>query len=953
MNPPSAFTGRSREHKTRSGVRVADVVSRWTITIGGIGTILAVLTVALFLIWVVLPLFLGAKATPVIDSPNIKPGLAPLQANVDEYRTIGWALYADGTLTTYRLDDGTILQQAELFGQDSPAITCVEADAFGEAVAIGFDDGTFRLGSIGFSNSFKEIDEVPDSIKDMAVGQSMRIDNDMVQRTPEGQFRYTHVELTFEPPIDADESSEAGIDKIALAPSSGSPILVVLTSDGKLLGTRISKKKNLLTGKITTRKRQSVLPYDASAHDNNPAFMLLNDSGDKLTLAWPDGTAQRIAVPTRGNGEVLETIDLVKDANLELTQLTYLLGRRTLIAGDSAGGVQGFFTVEASAVSDYQSLTRDGNMIVFRKDDPAYDQWKRTGQMPDDSITREEAGPAGMDLIGPTNAVIDGYLAATPPDQSRLVAAKTLVEPYTIDSPVTAIGPSARSRVFAVGYANGTVKLFHMTSANNMWTGHVNDEDQATGKQQPIHTLVMAPKDDALLAMTDTRMHEWSVDLRYPEASVGSLFGKVWYESYPNPQYVWQSSSGTDDAEPKLGLIPLIFGTLKATVYSMMFGAPIALLAAIYTSEFLNKKVKAKIKPTIELMASLPSVVLGFLAGLIIAPWAEHFVPAVLASFYLVPLSLLIGAFIWQLFPYKITIVHQQWRIVLMLICLLLSLATTVIAGPILQNVLFEGDFKRWTNGLNEIPNFGSGVGGWLFILTPLSALVVSLLVARVVNPAIRAKCHGWSREKCALISIVKFIAGLLATLLVALVTGVLLNGMGFDPRGSLTINGIDLAMMNTYIQRNALIVGFIMGFAIIPIIYTISEDALSTVPEHLRSASLGAGATPWQTAMRVIIPTAMSGLFSAMMIGLGRAVGETMIVLMAAGNTPVLDFNIFNGFRTLSANIAVELPEAVVDSTHYRTLFLAALTLFAMTFVVNTIAEFVRQRFRKRAYQL
>jgi phosphate transport system permease protein len=143
------------------------------------------------------------------------------------------------------------------------------------------------------------------------------------------------------------------------------------------------------------------------------------------------------------------------------------------------------------------------------------------------------------------------------------------------------------------------------------------------------------------------------------------------------------------------------------------------------------------------------------------------------------------------------------------------------------------------------------------------------------------------------------------------------------------------------------------MGFAIIPIIYTIAEDALSTVPHHLRSASLGTGATPWQTTIRIVIPTAMSGLFSALMIGLGRAVGETMIVLMAGGNTPVRDWNIFNGFRTLAANIAVELPEAVQGDSHYRTLFLCALTLFVMTFLVNTLAELVRLRFRKRAVQL
>src|SRR5690606_10033417 len=139
------------------------------------------------------------------------------------------------------------------------------------------------------------------------------------------------------------------------------------------------------------------------------------------------------------------------------------------------------------------------------------------------------------------------------------------------------------------------------------------------------------------------------------------------------------------------------------------------------------------------------------------------------------------------------------------------------------------------------------------------------------------------------------------------------------DLRDGLLVAGFDLSPFGTYDQRNALVVGFVMGFAIIPIIYTIAEDALASVPDHLRAASLGAGATPWQTAMRVVVPAATSGLFSACMVGLGRAVGETMIVLMAAGNTPVLDWNAFNGFRSLSANIATELPEAVRDSTHYR----------------------------------
>jgi phosphate transport system permease protein len=148
--------------------------------------------------------------------------------------------------------------------------------------------------------------------------------------------------------------------------------------------------------------------------------------------------------------------------------------------------------------------------------------------------------------------------------------------------------------------------------------------------------------------------------------------------------------------------------------------------------------------------------------------------------------------------------------------------------------------------------------------------------------------------------------------------------------------------------------VGIAMGFAVIPIIFTISEDSLSNVPRHLSSGSLALGATRWQTAVRVVLPAALPGIFSAVMIGLGRAVGETMIVLMATGNTPTFDWwNPFSGFRTLSATIAVEIPEAPHGGTLYRTLFLGALLLFACTFVVNTAAELVRQRMRRRYAQL
>jgi len=139
------------------------------------------------------------------------------------------------------------------------------------------------------------------------------------------------------------------------------------------------------------------------------------------------------------------------------------------------------------------------------------------------------------------------------------------------------------------------------------------------------------------------------------------------------------------------------------------------------------------------------------------------------------------------------------------------------------------------------------------------------------------------------------------------------------------------------------------MGIAVIPTIFSIAEDALFAVPKHLIHGSLALGATPWQTLRQVVLLTASPGIFSAVMIGFGRAVGETMIVLMATGNTPIMDFSIFQGMRTFATNIAVEISEAENQSTHFRILFLSALVLFLFTFFFNTIAEVVRQRLRKK----
>jgi phosphate transport system permease protein len=458
------------------------------------------------------------------------------------------------------------------------------------------------------------------------------------------------------------------------------------------------------------------------------------------------------------------------------------------------------------------------------------------------------------------------------------------------------------------------------------------------------------------MAVTQSGTFHCPFDPMHPEANAAALFLPVWYEGYPEALHMWQSSSATDDFEPKLGLFPLIFGTIKATFYAMLFGAPLALLAALFSSEFLHPRIKAAVKPTVELMASLPSVVLGFLAALVFAPFIEKVVPATLCVFVSVPFAFLLFAYFWQLLPVKWTRRRNKWKPLFFVLPGVAGVLIAWIMGPAIEKLFFYGDFKSWVSwdpGMASGDRFLSTVGGWMFLCLPLAALITALLNARYVTPRVRDASSVMERRSMALIDISRFGGLIVVTVCLAWLFSLGLDRLGFEIRGDWMFLATDFAPLDIYVQRNALIVGFVMGFAIIPIIYTIADDALSSVPDHLRSASLGAGATPWQTAYRIVIPTAMSGLFSALMIGLGRAVGETMIVLMALGNTPIMDWNIFNGARTLSANIAVELPEAVRNSTHYRTLFLAALVLFAMTFVVNTIAELVRLRFRKRAYQL
>ncbi|MFK3972519.1 ABC transporter permease subunit [Pseudomonas sp. NPDC087358] len=414
-------------------------------------------------------------------------------------------------------------------------------------------------------------------------------------------------------------------------------------------------------------------------------------------------------------------------------------------------------------------------------------------------------------------------------------------------APISQIAAEQRRKGFIAMDTAGKLGVFHSTAHRTLLVDPVASGPAVMG---------MSPRADRIIVEDNGRLLPLALNNPHPEVSWSALWGKVWYENYDEPKYVWQSTASNSDFEPKLSLAPLTYGTLKAAFYAMLLAAPLAVAAAIYTAYFMAPGMRRKVKPVIELMEAMPTVILGFFAGLFLAPYLEAHLPGIFSLLILTPVGILLAGYFWTRLPESIRLrVPEGWESAILIPVILLVGWASLGMSSHMENWFFDGDMRSW-----------------------------------ITHEA----------------------------------------GINYD-------------------QRNALVVGLAMGFAVIPNIYSIAEDAVFSVPRGLTLGSLALGATPWQTLIRVVILTASPGIFSALMIGMGRAVGETMIVLMATGNTPIMDMNLFEGMRTLAANVAVEMPESEVGGSHYRVLFLAALVLLMFTFVMNTLAELIRQRLRKK----
>jgi phosphate transport system permease protein len=733
--------------KLRHRLERTDRFAAALITLGGIGVVLSVVGILVFVAGEAWPLFrsprgertgqvrLTAPAPPAgVALPQVQDGDPEVLASgVDEYQAYVYQLRRDGRLLLFKASDGSYVRElpppAALAGT---RLTSGARTPIGDFVAAGTVDGRVALLEVKF------------------------------QPVYEGSVRKdVSVELV-EHGIAELDAAKRPVRAVAYRQDEAGGRVVVASLGGDLLALLRST-------------------------DVGEARHELHAQGEAVTAVALGGIDQLVAGTTVGN---VFHWDLVHEpprltsvspvGGGGVTALAFALGDTTFLAGTAGGDVSGWFPVRP---------TEDDEGVMSRVH------------------TFENQGAA-----------------------------------------VRGIEISTRDKSFVTVGDDGSVSLHYLTHERRLLA-----LQGAAGAK----TALVTPRNDAILALgPDGALTRFDIDVPHPEITWRALFGRSWYEGYPRPDYVWQSTGATNDFEPKFSLVPLVFGTLKGTFYALLFAIPLAVMGALYTSQFVHPDVRARIKPTLEIMAALPSVVIGFVAGLWLASIVERWIVPVLLAMVLAPVLGTSGVLLWNQLPSRLMRrLKPGTELLLILPLLLLAGWLATLLGPIVERSFFAGDFKLWLS----------------------------------------------------------------------------------------TSAGL------TYDQRNSLVVGLAMGFAVIPIIFTIADDAFSSVPSNLTAGSLALGASRWQTAMRVVLPTASPGVFSAVMVGFGRAVGETMIVLMATGNTPVLDWSIFNGMRTLSANVAVEIPEAPHGGTLYRALFFSAALLFLMTFLVNTVAELVRQRLRER----
>ncbi len=728
---------------------VKDVATQYLMAFGGVSVIIAIVLIAFYLLYVVIPMFKSAEIESIAtyDIPGDTSAKTLVYA-MEEQREVALRINEQGQATFFSTVNGDIRRTIDFNIPADVSITAVSmGDQTEKMIGLGLSDGQVLFFQHNYNVTY------PDDVRLI---------------TPDISFPFG------EEPIHINESGDP-VTQLSVQYDSEQATLVAHGDNAQINLISLIKEESMLSDEVEVTREESVIPIDTE----DIIDLRLDIEQRELFVADRLGNIYFYDVSNKTEPRLIQKVRAVED-DVTITVMEFLAGGISILVGDTSGQIAQWFPVR-----DTENNYTLQKIRTFNKQ----------------------------------------------------------------KTPITAIAPEHSRKGFVAIDESGEMGIYNTTAHRTVLLEQIDDHE--------LNAISLSPRANAALVENDNgQLQFWHLHNEHPEISWQSIWGKVWYESRDKPDYVWQSSSASSDFEPKFSLTPLAFGTFKAAFYAMLFAIPLAILGAMYTAYFMAPKMRQVVKPTIEVMEALPTVILGFLAGLWLAPFVEQHLPGMFIMIFCVPLSIILAAAIWEFVADDIKHkIPEGWEAALLIPVVIISVVFSIEINQPIENLFFGGNLPLWL-----------------------------------------------SKE------------------------------MGI-----------------TYDQRNSMVVGFAMGFAVIPTIFSISEDAIYSVPKHLTIGSLALGATAWQTMVRIILLTASPGIFSAVMIGLGRAVGETMIVVMATGNTAIMDMSIFEGFRALSANIAVEMPETEVNSTHYRILFLGALVLFAVTFFFNTIAEVVRQRLRTK----
>lgn len=263
----------------------------------------------------------------------------------------------------------------------------------------------------------------------------------------------------------------------------------------------------------------------------------------------------------------------------------------------------------------------------------------------------------------------------------------THIRDFKLASELKYLLPDSHRKGFYSFYTNGTLQSHYTTSEKLVLF-------KRAYKQAPA-MAAMSNNERYLITWNDDSLKVAEVDNSYPEVSLSSLWQKVWYEGYPEPEFVWQSTSASDNFEAKFSLVPIAFGTIKAAMFAMLFSVPLAVLGAIYTAYFMSPRMRRVVKPSIELMEALPTVIIGFLAGLWFAPIVEDHLITVVVMLFVLPLSTMVMGGLWALIPQSLrNRLPNGWHALVLMPVILLLIGIGVWISPSIEQTFFGGDMR-------------------------------------------------------------------------------------------------------------------------------------------------------------------------------------------------------------------------------------------------------------------